>query len=254
MLRGLLLFCTVLFPLFSVASAAEESTLRLATFDVEATPPLGSPVAYALVKSVADPLHAKGIVLLPDGQQPIVICVLDWIGIANTSQDWWRGELAVAARTSPDRVAVHTVHQHDGPRCDVSAVALLANADQVRPHFDMDFNLRVKNDVVQAILAAVREAKPVTHVGTGKAEVEKVASNRRLLGPDGKVAKMRFSSCRDAEAIAAPEGVIDPWLRLVSFWKGNQALACLTYYATHPMSHYGKGDVSADFVGLAREA
>ena len=26
----------------------------------------------------------------------------------------------------------------------------------------------------------------------------------------------------------------------------------LTYYATHPQSYYGKGDVSADFVGMAR--
>ena len=107
-----------------VAHAGEEPALRIATFDVNATPPIGSPVAYARVRSVVDPLHAKGIVLLPGGQQPIVICVLDWIGIANGSHDWWRQGLAAAAGTTPERVAVHTVHQHDGPQCDVSAIAL----------------------------------------------------------------------------------------------------------------------------------
>jgi hypothetical protein len=68
------------------------------------------------------------------------------------------------------------------------------------------------------------------------------------------VAKVRYSACLDPEAIAAPEGLIDPYLRLVSFWHDEQPLACLAYYATHPMSHYRLGDVSADFVGLARAA
>jgi hypothetical protein len=40
----------------------------------------------------------------------------------------------------------------------------------------------------------------------------------------------------------------------VSFWNGDRTLAVLTYYATHPQSHYGKGHVSADFVGMARSA
>jgi hypothetical protein len=84
------------------------------------------------------------------------------------------------------------------------------------------------------------------------AKVEKVASNRRILGPDGKVKYVRYSSCRIKAAIDAPEGVIDPYLRTVSFWNGDTPLAVLTYYATHPQSYYGKGDVTAEFVGLAR--
>jgi hypothetical protein len=84
--------------------------------------------------------------------------------------------------------------------------------------------------------------------------VEKVASNRRILGENGKVKIMRFSSTKDSTAIAAPEGLIVPWLKCVSFWKNDQPIAVLNYYATHPMSHYGKGDVSSDFVGIAREA
>jgi hypothetical protein len=44
-----------------------------------------------------------------------------------------------------------------------------------------------------------------------------------------------------------------PYLRLVSFWQASNR-SSVAYYATHPMSHYGQGDVSADFVGLARTA
>jgi hypothetical protein len=80
-----------------------------------------------------------------------------------------------------------------------------------------------------------------------------VASNRRILGEDGKVAIVRWSKTTDSAAIAAPEGLIDPWLRSVSFWREEDPLVVLHYYATHPMSHYGLGDISSDFVGIARE-
>ncbi len=246
--------CLGLLSLMSVAARGDDPLLRVATFDVDATPPVGSPVAYARVRSVVDPLHAKGIVLLPPGQQPIVLCVFDWIGIGNGGVDWWRDSLAAAAGTVPERVAVHTVHQHDGPRWDTSAIALYAEPAQAESHYDRAFVERVKAALDTAIAQGLENAQPVTHVGVGKAAVERVASNRRILGPDGKVAVMRFSSCTDPAAIAAPEGVIDPQLRLVSLWNGDRALVCLAYYATHPMSHYGKGDVSADFPGLARAA
>src|SRR5690606_12325532 len=93
----------------------------------------------------------------------------------------------------------------------------------------------------------------VTEIGIAQARVKKVACNRRILGRDGKVAMWRASSCKDPAARAEPEGLIDPYLKCVSFWDGNQAVAALHFYATHPMSYYGKGGVSADFAGLARE-
>ena len=49
------------------------------------------------------------------------------------------------------------------------------------------------------------------------------------------------------------EGTIDPWLKTLSFWDGDRPLLALSCYATHPMSHYGQGHVSSDFVGLARK-
>lgn len=233
------------------APAAEPAPLRVAVFCVDATPPLGSPVAYAPARSIQDPLSARGIVLLGAGK-PIVLCAVDWIGIANGGHDLWREKLAEAAGTTPDHVAVHTLHQHDGPRCDCTAEELLAAQGLGGQFFDAPFARQTIDRAAAAIRKAIAGAQPVTYLGIGRAKVEKVASNRRILGPDGKVKRMRFSSCRDPEAIAAPEGVIDPVLKLVSFWNGTKPIVCLSYYATHPQSYYGKGDVTAEYVGLAR--
>src|SRR5262249_40159601 len=72
-------------------------------------------------------------------------------------------------------------------------------------------------------------------------------------GPDGKVKFTRTSATKNKEAREAPEGLIDPRLKTLSFWNKDQPLAALYYYATHPMSYYGDGRVSADFCGLARQ-
>ncbi|MFN4258204.1 MAG: hypothetical protein ACK4RK_02845 [Gemmataceae bacterium] len=257
-----------------VGWAADES-LRVAVFRVDATPRVGSPVAYALARKIDDPLSARGIVLLGAGK-PIVLCAVDWIGIGNGGHDLWREKLAEAAGTAVDRVAVHVLHQHDGVRCDLTAEELLAEHGLGGKRCDPAFIRQVIWNTAAAIRDAIGKAQPVTHVGIGVAAVEKVASNRRILGPDGKVKLFRMSSWRISEpiakrleesaaqegytisprhaeeAMAAPEGVIDPLLRMVSLWNGDRPLVCLTYYATHPQSYFGEGDVTAEFVGLAR--
>ena len=60
---------------------------------------------------------------------------------------------------------------------------------------------------------------------------------------------MRGSACKVPELIAMPEGLIDPMLKTVAFYSGDEKIVACHYYATHPMSHYGKGDVSSDFPG-----
>ena len=58
----------------------------------------------------------------------------------------------------------------------------------------------------------------------------------------------------DRELQEAPEGVIDPWLKTVSFLQlEDRPLAQIHYYATHPQSFYGDGRISYDVVGMARE-
>ncbi|HCN77140.1 MAG TPA: hypothetical protein DIT13_08110, partial [Verrucomicrobiales bacterium] len=104
-----------------------DAGLRVAVFQADATPPIGSPVAYAPARSIEDPLSARGVVLLGAGE-PVVLCAVDWIGIDNEGHDAWRQALAEAAGTTVERVAVHVLHQHDGVRGDFGAEALLEAA------------------------------------------------------------------------------------------------------------------------------
>lgn len=231
---------------------AEETTLKVAVFQADATPEIGTPVAYATTRSIQDPLFAKGVVILGSGK-PIVLCAVDWIGIGNGGYDAWREKLAAAAGTTPDRVSVHCLHQHDGPRCDFDAEELLAEHGLGGDFFDLLFNRKTIEATSAAIRESLKSPQPVTHLGVGQAKVEKVASNRRVLGEDGQVAIIRWSRTTDPAAIAAPEGLIDPLLRSISFWNEDQPVVCLTYYATHPQSYYGQGDVTSEFVGIARE-
>lgn len=233
---------------------ATGQSLAIATFRVDATPPLGSPLCdggVAPAGKIVDPLSARGIILLTD-ESPIVLCAVDWVGIGNSGHDEWRRALAEAAGTNIDRVALHTVHQHDTPGCDFLAEELLEERGIGGAMFDAGFARDTIKRASEAVKSAIKSLQPVTHLGIGKAKVEKVASNRRVLGPDDKVKHVRYSSCRDEEARAAPEGVIDPHVRNLSFWNEDQPIASVTYYTTHPQSFYGRGAVSADFVGMAR--
>jgi Neutral/alkaline non-lysosomal ceramidase, N-terminal len=252
--KPLSLIAAVFVSVFLYVSTAAADTLRLATFQIDITPPIGAPLCDALVvpaESVDDPLSARGIVLLGAGQ-PIVLCALDWVGVGNAGYDVFREALARAAGTETNRVALHAIHQHDAPGCDFEADALLASAGLQGQLFDVVFARTVIDRLAKAVKEAVPKAEPLTHFGYGRGKVEEVASNRRVLGPDGRVKYTRYSATRDPAVRAEPEGVIDPDVRLLAFWNGDRCLAVLTYYATHPQSYYGTGHVSADFPGLAR--
>ena len=236
----------------AAAPDPESSGLRLATFDIDATPPIGSHMAYDPVTNTwALGLRARGVVLLGAGD-PIVLCAVDWIGIANDGHDAFRSALARAAGTSPIRVAVHTLHQHDAPDCDFSAERVLKGAGMDARQFEGGFQRQVISNLEAAVREALPCAQPVTHLGLGEARVEKVASNRRIPGPDGRVRAVRYTACADPELRAEPEGTIDPVVSLVSFWSGDSPVAVLSYYATHPQSYYRTGIPNPDFPGVAR--
>lgn len=252
--RTVVAICTALGLLGSVAPSKDSGSVepvRLATFEVDASPPVGSPLAYDPCKRVLMRLSCRGVVLLGD-EQPIVLCAVDWIGIANGGHDDWRNALAEAAGTTPERVCVHTLHQHDAPACDLSAEALLKKQGLGGVQFDEPFLRDTIARAAAAVKRAVGNTQPVTHVGLGKAKVEKVASTRRILGPDGKVRAVRYTSCRDPELRAEPEGVIDPWVRSITFYNNDTPLTVLTYYACHPQSYYRTGIANPDFPGIAR--
>lgn len=236
----------------SVSTWANDlASLKVGVFDIDVSPPVGSPLAYDPCDAVAMSLRANGIVIL-GAEQPIVLCAVDWIGIANSAHSQWRKALATAVGTSVDRVTVHTVHQHDAPFCDFSADAILAKRGLGGMLFDVKFAQRAIVDVAAAAKQATQNAVPLTHVGLGQATVEKVASNRRILGIDGRVRATRYTACQDPNLRLEPEGVIDPRLKSISFWNDDKPIVVMTYYATHPQSYYRRGVANPDFPGMAR--
>ena len=230
-----------------------EPKVKLASFDVDATPPLGSAMAYQPARRLDElTLRCRGVVLIGAGD-PIVLCAVDWIGIANGGHDAFRQALATAAKTSPDRVAVHTLHQHDAPACDFTAEDIIKELKiPGYSRFDGDFHRQVIERASKAIADSIQQATVITHYGVGTGLVKEVASQRRIAGPDGKIRATRTSTTKDPLLRAEPEGVIDPNVSLLSFWNNEQPIAMLSYYACHPQSYYLRGVPSPDFPGIAR--
>ncbi len=226
---------------------------RLSTFSADVTVPAGHGMMGGawLSKTVADPLEAHGLVLMGPGK-PVVYVAVDWCEIRNDALERWQQALAQAAGTDSERVMVSTVHQHDAPVADLGAERILRERQVSETVCDPAFHEIAVQRVAQALLASLASARSVTHVGVGQAPVERVASNRRYTRPDGSVRFDRMSATQDPVARDAPENLIDPWLKTLSFWDGDVPIAAVSAYAVHPMSYYGKGEVSADFPGLAR--
>jgi hypothetical protein len=227
--------------------------LKLATFEVDASPAIDTPMAYDLTREVTMPLSCRGVVLL-GMDKPIVLCAVDWIGIANEANVLFREKIAEAAGTTADRVVVHTLHQHDAPRADVTAMKLMREVHREKEFYDPELWNDVLDRVAQILPAKIAAAKVVRTIGVGQAEVIGVASNRRILDAQGRVAVTRFTACQDPAVRELPVGVIDPMVRTVVFFGDELPIAALTYYATHPQSYYRTGEANPDFPGMARNA
>lgn len=240
-------------PITTIAHAAMYS---IAPFRFEITPPLHHALLGGLVKEavgIDDSLEAIGYVLLGH-DNPIVICVLDWAGLMNDSHLEFRRTLAEAADTTPERVALHCVHQHNTPFvCEPTRQRAALDAT-LPPVFDPEFFTTCLRRGAAAVRDCLPRAQPITHIAHGEAKVSNVASNRRIdRDATGRVRQMRGSSCTDPELQAMPEGKIDPNLRTVAYFSGPRKIVSCHYYATHPMSYYRDGRVSSDFCGLARK-
>ncbi len=238
-----------------MSAADSTENLRLGRFRFDVTPPAGHSLCGGWIKPVTgvdDPLEAVGYVLQGAGK-PIVICAVDWTGLLNSAHRQWRQALADAAGTSIDRVAVQCVHQHNAPFACMDAEQIILEQGDLPHIIEPQFFQTCLTAARKAVSQAIAETVPVTHIGRGQARVSKVASNRRIIGLDGKLISQRGSSSRDPKHHRYPEGLIDPMLKTIAFYNGDKKLVASHFYACHPMSYYGDGRVSADFCGLARK-
>ena len=223
------------------AAHAAEPRLTVAAFSEEVSPPIGHPCmggGIAPVKEIVDPLFANGFVLQGAGE-PVVLVAVDWCEIRNDAYDRWRDILAEAVGTKRERVLVSALHQHDTPVADLTAQRFLDDAKAKGAICDADFHEKTVRRVAKAARSAMARARRVTHIGTGQAKVDRVASNRRYRDEGGRVQHNRMSATRDPKIREAEEGLIDPYLKTLSLWDGDRAVLAVSAYATHPMSFYG---------------
>jgi hypothetical protein len=233
-----------------------DNRIRIGIFRCDISPPIGHPLCGGWVSPVthiADPQTANGILFQKENEAPVALVALDWAGVLGAGYDQWREQIAAAIGTSRERVFVHSTHTHEAIWADPEAEILVHQYGTPGLPLDREFFRGAIGAVADAARHALQSLQTVTHIGVGQAPVSQVASNRRIMGADGKVAVARMSVGRDEAIRAAPEGLIDPLLKTISLWNGEQMLASLHFYATHPVTEFGSGGVSAEFVGLARE-
>ncbi|MCA9040468.1 MAG: hypothetical protein KDA65_08985 [Planctomycetaceae bacterium] len=227
----------------------------VSTFEVDVTPPLGHPTIASLcgpAKKILDPLWVKGLVLR-GLKKPVVVAAIDWCEIRNQSYDLWRDRIAEAAGTTREQVMLTSVHQHDAPLSDNEAQQILTRYGYEGLMIDLAFQEECLEKVENAIRHSLTQSTPVTHYGLGRAEVQDLASNRRIRTESGKYAYYRGSFTADESIRNQSVGEIDPELKTISFWNEDQPVVAVSTYAVHPMSYYCRGEVSSDFVGMARQ-
>ena len=235
----------------SFVPAEETAGLRVATFRSDVTLPLGQLLYSKPLATVEHPLLAKGVVL-DDGQRRYVLCAVDWCSMDNATHLVFRRKLAAAADTEVSCVAVQCVHQHTAPSFRADAQKLLDQQKDSPQYRDLKFLDQVTDRLAAAVKKSLERLHPCDRIGTGEAKVDRVASNRRIPTEDGKI-RTRYSSCKDPELRAKPEGLIDPMLKTITLARGDKPLVRLHYYATHPQSFYRDGRASYDVPGIARE-
>ena len=230
---------------------AENSTsLKIVTFKVDVTPPIGEPLAYDPNEKVDTPIYVSGVVL-DDGTTRAVWVSCDYIYICGESYVMWTEMIAKQAGTVRDNVFLHAVHQHDSIRW----------APEYNPKEGEEGPLVVSpeyceksfNDVSTAIAQAVAgQWHSVGKLLTGETRVGGLAANRRLVNDAGKFAGTRYSGKNTPEIQAHPVGKIDPILRTLCFENtGGERIVALHFYATHPMAAYRRKMVSSDVPGRA---
>ena len=166
------------------------TAMQLGTFKFDATPPLGHGCCggwITPVVSVDDALECIGVVLLPAGELPVVVCTLDWTGLANAANATMRTAMAEAVGTTPERVSIHVVHPHNAPMACTSTEELLLDPAVVgtplkfgEHPLDLTFFDECVINARAAAKASLTSLVTVGEIATGKAEVFEVAANRRV--------------------------------------------------------------------------
>lgn len=238
---------------FSLTALQAGRPLRVAAFRADVTPLPGEPLIWVdPARRVLDPLWAKGLVL-ESAEGRFVLLTLDWCGLGGTYRELFLSLIAAAVDARPEHVTLHTVHQHTAPYVESGAYELLQRLPSPPLMMSERCLLTLIQRVRQQAAAAADRLEEVDAVGFGAADVERVASARRIMA-GGKLVTRFSTGAKDPALAALPEGGVDRRLRTITLLSSKRPLVRLHLYACHPQTFCCTGEVSADFVGAAREA
>lgn len=224
--------------------------MKAGVFEVDVTPEIGCPIAYGINNKVDSKIFVRGVVV-DDSKKRIVMASCDFIYIWGSAYEQMKKLIAKAAGTSAQNVFLHSVHQHDSVRIalELNEMYKKYRGFETTP---LAYYKRICKDLEDAIRKSIPKMKTVKSIATSERRVSGLASNRRLIGDDGKLYAMRWSMCHDPKLQKVPTGVIDPMLKSIAFLGGNnKPLAVMHFYAAHPMTAYGRNMCSADVPGVA---
>ncbi len=211
----------------AIGRSEDSGQLRIAAFSTDITIPIGHRCMGILKtksRRIEDPLEAHGLALLGSGPA-VVIVALDWCEVRNGAYDQWRDAMAAAANTTRNHVLVCSLHQHDAPVTDSGAQEYLDTVGLNGELYDVNFQRQCIRRAAEAMKGAIDQAPPLTQIGIGQAKVDKIASNRRVVHADGSIRFDRYSrTSADSYQAQADEGEIDPMLRSITFYSGDQAM------------------------------
>jgi len=234
----------------AAAQASEASGLKIVTFQVDVTPPIGEPLAYDPNEKIDTSIYVSGIIL-DDGKTRAVWVSCDYIYICGESYVRWVETIAKQAGTVKENVFLHAVHQHDSIRW---APEYNPKSGEAGPLVvSLEYCEKSLKDVSEAIAQAVSgQWQSVGKLLTAETRIGGLASNRRLVDENGKFAHTRFSGKNPPALQAFPVGNIDPLLRTICLENTDgRRIVVLHFYATHPMAAYRRKMVSTDVPGRA---
>src|SRR5262245_36184598 len=136
---------------------------HLATFNVDATVPLGHGLCGGWIKpatKIDTPLQCLGIILLGD-EAPVVLAAVDWTGVCNDAHTQFTQAIAKAAHTTPERIALHAVHQHNAPFADVTAQKMVSEHKDLPASCDLVWFGQVRQRAADAIKNAFSQTQRV---------------------------------------------------------------------------------------------
>jgi len=165
---------------------ADEPKLRLSTFIEEITPPLGHPCmggGIAAAKEIVDPLFAQRVSSCMVRVRPLRLLRSIGARFGTVALRSVSEKIAKAIDTDPVRVDALLAPPARHPDCRSRSSTTPRKNIRLRELFATS---RFWEKTVRSVAASAKESlkltKPVTHIGTGDAKVEKVASNRTLCG------------------------------------------------------------------------